>query len=232
MSTSLEMARRDGVRISRHGEYLTFIKYHPICRNCGNECNVTAYISGNEYTCAQCNNAQKFFQKEERQNRMMDRAVKKIRSFNIHKSVLQEYEQCIEVIKKKLKSGMKLDSKEEAMVAIQLEKDGISYETQVSIADHKVDFILRDLRMIIEVDGGLYHVDEERDQVIDERITEELGSDWEIIRISDDYVNDYITAIGSAILRIYEICESEDQLFDKSLIPEIILKEFYGPIFD
>lgn len=231
MDLCYQMAKTDGIRMSRHGLNGMYIFYHPKCSNCGDECNIATYESGRKYLCLRCREAEKFLHKEDRSKKTVDNALRKIRSFRFDKSVFCEYMECANIIRSKIEAGMKFDSKEEVMLAMQLEKDGITYETQVSVASHKVDFMLRELRIIVEIDGELYHTDEAKDRDIDIRVTEELGSDWEIIRITDSWVDYYMTAIGKAILKIYDICESEDILFDKKTVLGIILNEYYGPLY-
>lgn len=77
----------------------------------------------------------------------------------------------------------KYDSKDEVVFALSLAYDGIEFEIQKEICGHKVDFYIPSLNVIVEIDGEIYHKNNERDLKIDEEIKDYLGSDFEILRV-------------------------------------------------
>ena len=224
---SIEIAKKDNIRISRTGAFLEYVLYHPSCSQCGNEFTTTKYEHEKQYVCKECREKQQNSLMAKKREKIIDRAIVALKR-NIHiNRVFEGYLQSIEAVKRKNSSGMKFDSKEEVMVAIQLEKDEIKYETQIEIVGHKVDFVLSNLKVVLEVDGKLYHTDHHKDALIDERVKSALGSGWEVIRISDDNIHYYLPALKKCIQAVLD----EKRLYyssysnDDFIIESVMMKE-------
>ena len=205
MIIMMDIAKEDGIRISHDGSHNSIV-YHPKCILCNKEMNSSKYKRENEYICERCKNKVKY--------------AKKIKSFNdtVNKFKVnypyyidkykEEYEDAFAIIKNKVEEGHRYDSKEEILVAIQLEKEGIHYRHHVKISNHVADFLLMDLHIVLEVDGHIYHTDYEKDNEIDKRVINELGDDWDVVRISDRNIPDHIvTGIEKGVL--YVLSERE-----------------------
>ena len=75
---------------------------------------------------------------------------------------------------------------------MQLEKEKIKYKPNYKIGNHRVDFILPGMKRIIEVDGEMYHKDEDKDFLRERAIMRVVGEEYEIVRISASYIPNYI----------------------------------------
>ena len=91
-------------------------------------------------------------------------------------------------------------SADEIITAIMLYSQGYFFKINHKVLKYKVDFFLPDEKICLEIDG--YHHDvgghRARDGRRDVEIREELGSDWEIVRIPTSYVEKYPAKIGEA----------------------------------
>ena len=91
-----------------------------------------------------------------------------------------------------IKDGFVFNSCEEMCFAMQLEKEKIRYFPNYRIGNYSVDFLLMDMKIIIEVDGELYHKDENKDFIRERSIMSMIGEEYEIVRIPASYVPNYI----------------------------------------
>lgn len=177
-------ALEDGVRISKN-EAKTF--YHPECKICGREMITESYVRKNNYICKSCKQENRELKKNEK---MMKKERQLANSLRILKKQLHkmrkniaDYEDAIEKVKNKIQL---FDSKEETLVAIVLEYHGLRYEAQKEILTYKVDFSLSEYKILLEIDGELYHnyFNQEKDRVRDEDILTYLGEEWIVVRLS------------------------------------------------
>lgn len=229
--TSREMAIRDEVRISKAGQFGEYTLYHPACVKCCGECSVSKYDNTKVYICTKCKAKEKQSYRELRKARAFQRAVRKMKSSPTTRKLFSQYSGAIEEVHAMIENGVKFDSAEEILVAIQLTKDKIPFVTQKEIAGHKVDFLIADMKIVLEVDGVLYHTDELRDNEIDNQIKNSLGVDWEVIRISDENVNFYYPAIKKAIYRVLaerEIGVGYCKKLDQWIIEKTMFDDKYG----
>lgn len=182
-------------------------RYYPKCHKCGQETMSYSYQRGVKYTCADCKlleflsdkvsrTSQDFESKEKKFAKAIERIERKTR-------ITKAYQVAAEKIHNKLHQSGWFDSTEEIMVAIQLVKSGIKTRHQVQLGRYRADFVLPDYKIVLEVDGVLYHKGkEEKDKLRDQLIVLALGADWEVIRISDTLVNENITKVTQAITRV------------------------------
>lgn len=96
------------------------------------------------------------------------------------------------VLRKILEDDFKFLSADEMCFALQLEKENIRYFPNYKIGSCKVDFFLPDMRRIIEIDGELYHKNENKDFMRERYIMSCVGEKYEIVRIPASYVPRYI----------------------------------------
>jgi very-short-patch-repair endonuclease len=233
---TIEIAKEDGIKIARTGEYLEYLVYHPKCSKCGNECTVSKYERGKLYVCKKCTKEEKCKFQKEKQERTFKRAISCMKRNIYMRHCIKDYKNAIQIVEQMIFNGTKFDSKEEVIVAVQLTKDNIKFENQKEIAGHKVDFCLTDLKVIIEVDGKIYHTNKKRDKIIDDNVKSVLGLDWEIIRISDDNVNFYIAPLAKIINEV--LCERkhyteiygthESSIYNDELIDDIMFDIYYS----
>ena len=72
---------------------------------------------------------------------------------------------------------------------------------QVKVYNYVVDFVLPEMKVILEIDGKLYHGKEKKqyETIRDELICEKFGEEWELIRIDTENINTNVTRLLSAI---------------------------------
>ena len=96
----------------------------------------------------------------------------------------QDYAKAIEIARK---ANEKYGSIPEAMVAIELIRLGYSIIPQQKINKYNVDFAIPKHKIIIEVDGKIFHSNDtkkEREAIIQLSV----GIDWKIIHIPAEYI--------------------------------------------
>lgn len=202
---SYHEAIADGIpiRVDRAG----FDQYCPPCRLCGSPVPSWSYISGTQYTCRKCReimvieNVKKETEtSSDKQCARLERAIKRISKV----SNIEPYSEGIAWIKGQLGRKGYFQSTEEVMVALELIRRGITACHQVAVHNYKVDFVIADLKVALEIDGAIYHGKDriKREQQRDEVIVYKLGEGWELIRISTDNINKNITKLIPAIKAI------------------------------
>ena len=169
-----------------------------------------AYIRGNKYSCKECKLENYLSDKEDRtdnsmesKDRKFDNAVKRIKQ---HTGDITKYSKAINTIKSYLYRDKWFDSTEEIMVAIELYKRKIKFNHQVKLGRYRVDFILPEEKIILEVDGVLFHTEKtrEKEMIRDNLIILNLGVEWEVIRITDTDINKNITRLVPALMKVKE----------------------------
>lgn len=166
------------------------------CWMCGAEVEV-ARKTNTHFVCQMC----KAKMKISRQEKMIERATKKYIKSRHHLLSQEKIDKIVNIVWKQARKNGFYDSADEVMVALQLAYEGVWFKNQVKVGGHRVDFILPDMHVAVEVDGEIYHADTEKTQRENERIKEHLGDDWEVIRIPTKEVEDYLDlGIEKAIL--------------------------------
>ncbi len=132
-------------------------------------------------------------------------AIKRLERMDI--IINGKYKDAIDKVHEKLHKNGWFDSTEEIITAIELEKNNINYRHQVKFGTrYKVDFILDDEKVLLEVDGKLYHTKDKliRENLRDNLILLNLGTDWEVVRITDDLINQNIKKLIPAVRKLKE----------------------------
>lgn len=80
----------------------------------------------------------------------------------------------------------KFDSSYEVLTAIILINAGIKFQMQKKILRYQVDFYIPSHKVILEIDGDRHKHRKTYDRERDDRILEEIGLEWNIIRIQTD----------------------------------------------
>lgn len=153
----------------------------------------------NAYSCDKCENKIRLIKKME----MIDKAQKelekrtgKMKSFK-PKRDMSRY---AKPVKERVMSGIdNFSSIPEAVVAIQMERISLKYETQKDIASKKADFIIPEIKIILEIDGELYHTDEDKSFLRDRQIMAVVGEEWEIVHINTKEIPMYTWNLKEAL---------------------------------
>lgn len=201
---SYSEALRDNIRIYRAPTGVNW--YYPKCQICGDEVPTWSYISGLSYTCKKCKGIERLIVQEERNiandEVRIARLEKAIDRINSHDNI-QKYDEAVEKVKEMIENGGHVfDSTEEVMVALILLKNKIQFRHQVRFGTRYIaDFVLDDMKAVLEVDGDIFHGDERKakQQLRDDLIIASLGPLWEILRIKTSIIDKNITRLPKAI---------------------------------
>lgn len=201
-------ALEDNIRMVQNRN---FKQYFPICQYCGEEVPTMRYTRGQNYTCQNCKMenllADKVTRKEvsfESKERKLEAAIKRFEKMNYN---LKSYETAINKVHDELHNVGWFDSTEEIMTAIQLEKNNVKYRHQVKFGiRYRADFVLDDEKIVLEIDGKLFHTKDKipKETLRDNLIVLGLGSDWEVIRITDELINQNVKQLIPAIRKLKE----------------------------
>jgi len=205
---SYNEAIEDGVRFSKKG-YSNV--YYPKCCICGEETMSPNYIRDNKYTCKKCKFENYIADKEEKTNTNIETKEKKFKNAlrrleGTRGCSYRDYERAIDIIHDKLHRDGWFDSTEEIMVAIELVKNNIKARHQVKFGRYRADFVLPEEKVVLEVDGVVFHTEKtrEKEKLRDSLIVLSLGPDWEVLRITDENINKNIKRLLPAIKKIKE----------------------------
>lgn len=142
------------------------------------------------YICEECNRKMKLIKQLDKLDASKDKIEKTIKKYLRRNCDYQQERDNIAT--KILKNGYSFGSAAEICFALQLEKEGISYYPNYKIGSHRVDFLLPNMKRIVEIDGELYHVDEQKDFLRERSIMQCIGEEYEIVRIPASYVPKYV----------------------------------------
>ena len=159
--------------------------------------------------CDECMSAQYKTEAEERalyvklrKHEMLRKACKILE--NQHTD-MYEYKEAIEVVTDFVEANLdKIDSSYEALAAIVLVHNRIYSKMQYKVGKYQVDFLLPDLKVVLEIDGERHKHKKEYDRVRDQRIREQLGSEWQIVRIDTDNLDKNAKKLPEAIYKVIE----------------------------
>lgn len=165
------------------------------CQKCGTKLRKSTYNPSKEYLCDYCKLEKK--RKEEALDQALWDILKTLKEQQFDKAVARSYKQvdnydtykkAIDIAKTRREY---YDSIPEAMVAIELIKLGYGVIPQQKIGRYKVDFAIPSDKLIIEVDGGLYHPDGPK-VGRDGEIQLAIGLDWKILHIPAEWTAKHI----------------------------------------
>lgn len=222
-------AVRDGIRIAYDRRRETY--YIPCCQ-CGADVMSFSYHVKQKYICKECVELDRLIKKRERAEiRAKERAeqgigqpipktqeqIQKVREKNEtmmskamtridRMATLSNFTQAIAKVRSEMDAGVIFQSTEEVLVALELSRKGIAYRTQVHFGPYRADFVLDANKIVLEVDGRLFHAAERefKDNLRDGLIVAALGPKWEVVRITDDNINKNITKLTKAIARLID----------------------------
>lgn len=96
----------------------------------------------------------------------------------------------------------KFDSVPEVVACIELLHIGVRVIAHQKVGDFTVDFCLPDDRIVVEVDGSIYHTDEAKEQMRDYAIMHMLGDGWEVRHVPSDAIMKNHAAFGKGMRRM------------------------------
>lgn len=196
-------AERDGIEVEtidtpRRGKLKI---YHIPCAKCGRIVDRRVYNGDKAYYCDVCKN--NLVKKEKAlEHELLDMVLSKgeQRFLRAKEKLLKQvknpdaYANAIRI------ANTRADyygSIPEAMVAIELVKLGYSIIPQQKVGRYTVDFAIPKEKIVVEVDGGLYHRDLDPDR--DNYIKLCLGLDWEIIHVPAEWISKDIRRVSKVM---------------------------------
>lgn len=137
---------------------------------------------------------------------MLERAYK---IFEKQSLDLYEYKSAFEAVEEWIKENeskeelSSFDSSEEVAAAVILIANEIKIYTHPKIAKYEVDFLIPQFKVVLEIDGEMFHKGKEaRESRRDSIIRNALGKEWEIVRIPTKYIHQNIELLPESIKTI------------------------------
>jgi len=136
---------------------------------------------------------------------MWRRAVNNLEKQNLKMS--EYYEEAQFVLALALEDYNKFQSSPEMMAAMQLLKERVKAKTQYRIGRYRADFVLPELKVVLEIDGKLHDYKVKKDSKRDAAILNELNAEdtgWEVIRIPVVHIDQNVSKLVPAIKALYK----------------------------
>lgn len=185
------------------------------CRVCG-EWKATSWLprEKRKLACPECRELEELRKKAERAESMKavntalaDRRLQiALEVLEKQDADLSKYEYAIQKVRQNLYRPNWFQSASEVLVALELIRSGIKARHQVRMGRWRVDFVLPELKVVLEVDNDFYHRPENKpaQKLRDSCIIAALGGEWEIIRINDDLIRQRLKHLAKAIHAILD----------------------------
>lgn len=112
------------------------------------------------------------------------------------------YDESRYVLELALEDTAKFQSSHEMMAAMELLRKRVKTKVQHKILKYRVDFLLPDEKVVLEIDGKLHDFRVKKDSNRDVAIMNELNKDeagWEIVRIPTKYIEQDVSKLLLAI---------------------------------
>lgn len=156
------------------------------------------------YVCSDCEEKLALL----KQFKTIDRGQKKIEkaASRFYHKPIKYNEEKENIVTKMIDDGFRFNSADEVCLAMQLEKQNIKYFLNYKIGKHKVDFFLPEAKFIVEVDGEMYHTDEDKGFLRERAIMACVEPSFEIIRIPTHCITECL---------IYDVIDSLKFVRDK-----------------
>ena len=188
-------ALRDGIEyVENERGYIVYYKIP--CHLCGETYGSRQYTGNRIYLCPTCRELKKAKQKAfveqlelsipDAETKEEKRYRKAVETIEKRYGSLKGYEESIEVCRK---ATFKYGSVPEAMLAIELVRRGYRIIPQQKVGKYHVDFALPNEKLIIEVDGSIYHTNKRKELEREGHINLVIGLDWHFIHIPAESID-------------------------------------------
>ena len=192
-------------KIQNGGYKMSCESYDYKCWRCGKVLTISSkYTPVNRVFCEECKDKHI----EERESLVKEYTQYKIKVMHenalrvLEKAMCYMYEFQVAsqvILEDALNRPEKYNSSHEMAVAIYLESEGYYFEINYKILNYRVDFYIPDLKVCLEIDGALHNHRRKYDNRRDIAIRNELGQDWEIVRIPTKFIEQNPYKIADAI---------------------------------
>jgi very-short-patch-repair endonuclease len=131
---------------------------------------------------------------------MHERAINSMERSGV---MMHEYKEAADkVIEAALSDTEKFMSSDEIIAAIILLEYGYQFGINYKVGKYRVDFYIPEIKVCVEVDGHLHEFKTVHDSNRDIDIRNELGREWEIIRIPTKYIESQPELLPIAIEKL------------------------------
>lgn len=101
----------------------------------------------------------------------------------------------------------KFQSSDEMIAAMELVRNRIKTKVQFKVKRRRVDFLLPELNVALEIDGALHRFkiqkDSDREIEIMNNLQKEFGGNWEVIRIPTNLIEKKLSSLVPAVKALY-----------------------------
>lgn len=173
------------------------------CEICGKIYEQRVYRSSDHHLCQYCKKADK------KQDELVRRSIldklytqgqqRFSKACDLYKQQVKNAKNKDQAINIAEKACEKFGSIPEAMVGIELIRLGYRVFPQYKIGQYRVDFAIPDQKLIVEVDGSLYHSDKTKRLQRDAAIGYIVGFDWVIVHIPAELIQKDIIKLKPCI---------------------------------
>lgn len=187
-------AIRDGIKMINDPRW--GLLYCIPCQLCGKIYRRRQYTGNSVYICPDCRELKKRKRKAEvdqlalsipsAETKEEKRYRKAVETIEKQRGSLNGYENSIEICRKAM---FKYGSVPEAMLAIELVRNGYRIIPQQQVGKYHVDFALPNEKLIIEVDGSIYHANTQKELEREAAINYSIGLDWRFVHIPAESVS-------------------------------------------
>lgn len=133
---------------------------------------------------------------------------------------LYKYKDASEVVlEAALNEPTKFASSHEMIAAMELIRHHILVKTQQKVGNHRVDFLIPSMNIVLEIDGYMHKHYKLKDSKRDIEVRKKLGEIWEVVRIPTKYLEQNASQLVHAMKEIYKF-KKEIRLKNHGLIPE------------
>lgn len=118
---------------------------------------------------------------------------------------IYEYKEALDAIKEiSIEDPNKFDSAHEMVAGAIIIENEIRAKHHFKIAGCEVDFFIPELKAVLEIDGNFHEYSINKDYKRDMKIREELGMEFEVVRIGTKYIEQNAELLIEAIKTIRE----------------------------
>lgn len=182
-------------------------RFHYPCWRCGEEVPLYTSLPILRVFCEDC---RPIYEKEKQETLreyiklkikvMHERALRILEKQENGMLMYQEASQA--VLEFALEDPEKFASSHEMIAAMELIRNEVPVKVQHKIKNHRVDFLIPSMKVVLEIDGYMHSYTELKDSKRDVDVRKELGSDWEVVRIPTKYIEQNAKMLMTAIREV------------------------------
>lgn len=145
-----------------------------------------------KYICNECDKKMKLLKQLEKIDKAQLKMIRCSKNYFRSKHAYDYENERFFVTEKVVKKGFVFRSVEEVCVALECEREKINYYPNYKIGPYTVDFIFPKMKVIFEVDGKLYHTDENKEYIRERSLMSYAGEEYEIVRLEAESIPKFI----------------------------------------